>query len=115
MAKPRLRGLSNPDVYPSEAVVTADLAAAIVANDAETWEYSVEELTGEDQPAAAGTVARHPGSEGARPSAHLHPELHATLASLEPGMSWREPVVRGWCGGEPVSAAASAAGKGSVD
>jgi hypothetical protein len=57
LTKPRLRGLSNRDTCPSEAVVTADLAAAIVAIDGATWEYSVEELIGEDQPDAVGAVA----------------------------------------------------------
>ena len=57
MAKPRLRGLSNRDMCPSEAVVTADLAAAVVALDGQTRGCRAEELIGQDQPDAAGAVA----------------------------------------------------------
>ena len=49
--------MGNRDMRPSEAVVTADLAAAIVAIDGQTCEYSAEELTGQDQPDAVGGVA----------------------------------------------------------
>jgi hypothetical protein len=49
--------MGNRDMRPSEAVVTADLAAAIVTIDGQTCEYSGEGLTGQDQPAAVDGVA----------------------------------------------------------
>jgi len=48
--------MGNRERRPSEAVVTAGLAAAIVAIDGQTCEYSAEELTGRDQPAAVDGV-----------------------------------------------------------
>ena len=48
--------MGNRAMCPSEVVVTADLAAAIVAIDGETWECSVEELIRENQPHAVGAV-----------------------------------------------------------
>jgi hypothetical protein len=74
---PRLRGLSNRDTCPSEAVVTADLAAAIVAIDGAAWEYSVEELIGEDQPDAVGAWPNIPDQRRSPVVDSLHRELDA--------------------------------------